>query len=89
MTRKRLLRELGGLEELIDWMAMWELEPFGDERRQQAITAAAAANSQICRKKGDKFFDESDFLPAATKPEQRIQSDEEIERQLYRALGGK
>lgn len=83
MTRKQMLRAMDS-DEYVDWMAMFQLEPFGDEWRQAATPAAAIHNAMGGKKKGGAFTPD-DFMPTGN----RAQTPAEIERNLRLSLGGR
>jgi hypothetical protein len=49
--------------QLIEWLAYYTIEPFGEERDdvRAGIVASTIANTQ--RRKGKKAFKPSDFMP--------------------------
>lgn len=69
MTVRELLARIDS-KELSEWMAYYELNPFGTVRDdlQAGIIASTIAN--VNRGKNDKSFTPSDFMPYMDKPEQ-------------------
>jgi len=64
--------------ELTEWMAYYQLEPFGESWFQTGTIAAAVANAAMFRE-GDPFKP-SDFMP--TDPEATGDSEEGAKRRL-------
>jgi hypothetical protein len=64
MTVSRLLAETTSAE-LTEWMAFYQLEPFGPERGdlQAGIVAATVANVNRDAKKQKKPYSAQDFMP--------------------------
>ena len=69
MTVRELLARIDS-RELSEWMAYYELNPFGSVRNdlQAGIVASTIAN--VNRGKNDKSFTPSDFMPYMEKPQQ-------------------
>ena len=69
MTVRELLARIDS-RELSEWMAYYELNPFGSVRDdlQAGIVASTVAN--VNRGKNDKSFTPSDFMPYMEKPQQ-------------------
>jgi len=69
MTVRELLARIDS-RELSEWMAYYELNPFGSVRDdlQAGIVASTIAN--VNRGKNDKSFTPSDFMPYMDKPQQ-------------------
>ena len=69
MTVRELLARIDS-RELSEWMAYYELNPFGSVRNdlQAGIVASTIAN--VNRGKNDKSFTPSDFMPYMDKPQQ-------------------
>lgn len=69
MTVRELLARIDS-RELSEWMAYYEVNPFGSVRDdlQAGIVASTIAN--VNRGKNDKSFTPSDFMPYMDKPEQ-------------------
>ena len=69
MTVREMLARIDS-KELSEWMAYYELNPFGAVRDdlQAGIIASTIAN--VNRGKNDKSFTPSDFMPYMDKPEQ-------------------
>ena len=69
MTVRELLARIDS-RELSEWMAYYELNPFGSVRDdlQAGIIASTIAN--VNRGKNDKSFAPSDFMPYMEKPQQ-------------------
>ncbi len=71
MTVRELLARVDS-RELSEWMAYYQLDPFGNVREdlQAGIVASTIAN--VNRGKNDKAFQPSDFMPFMEKPEQTV-----------------
>ena len=69
MTVRELLARIDS-RELSEWMAYYEVNPFGSVRDdlQAGIVASTIAN--VNRGKNDKSFTPSDFMPYMDKPQQ-------------------
>tara|TARA_R100000700_G_scaffold31695_1_gene38824 strand:+ start:86 stop:340 length:255 start_codon:yes stop_codon:yes gene_type:complete len=69
MTVRELLARIDS-RELSEWMAYYEVNPFGSVRDdlQAGIVASTIAN--VNRGKNDKSFTPSDFMPYIDKPQQ-------------------
>ena len=69
MTVRELLARIDS-RELSEWMAYYEVNPFGSVRDdlQAGIVASTIAN--VNRGKNDKSFTPSDFMPYMEKPQQ-------------------
>jgi len=69
MTVREMLARIDS-KELSEWMAYYELNPFGTVRDdlQAGIVASTIAN--VNRGKNDKSFTPSDFMPYMEKPQQ-------------------
>ena len=69
MTVRELLARIDS-KELSEWMAYYEVNPFGSVRDdlQAGIVASTIAN--VNRGKNDKSFTPSDFMPYMDKPQQ-------------------
>lgn len=57
--------------EFTEWMAFYDLEPFGDQRAdlRQAMTTAAVHNTIQAQRKQPKWAKPQDFMPFEEKPE--------------------
>lgn len=86
MTVAELLNRISS-KELTEWMAFYELEPFGydAENLGHAITASTIAN--VNRQKGQKPYTIADFMPHE-KQEQSIDQMLQIAQAYTIALGG-
>ena len=84
MTVRELLARIDS-KELSEWMAYYEVNPFGSVRDdlQAGIIASTIAN--VNRGKNDKSFTPSDFMPYMDKPQQ---SEDDIQA-VMDALAGK
>ena len=66
--------------EYVDWVALWQIEPWGDARgdMQAALVATLLANAHRDRKKRQKPYEPQDFMPKFWKGAQsaahRVQS---------------
>jgi len=84
--------------ELSEWMAFYQIEPFGDERAdlRQAMTTSAVHNSIHAQTKHPKWTKPGDFMPFSGNPTQPNtappvdgMSDAEVLRAKFLALAGK
>lgn len=83
MTVGELLERIEA-RELTEWMAFYQLEPFGDARadlRAGTITAMIA-NVNRDAKKRRKPYQPQDFMPQFDAPEKKPASWEDIKRGL-------
>jgi len=62
MTKAELLSRMSNVE-LLDWMVYAEWEPFGEERADLRMGILAAVTANGGRKKGQRAFKASDFIP--------------------------
>jgi hypothetical protein len=89
------VQELGlrmGSKELTEWMAYFELDPFGNERGdlQAGIIAATVANSSMNRAKGSKALMPSEFMPDFSGNSKTIKPDSpELMEAKMRQLSGR
>ena len=85
MTVKRLLKEIDS-KELSEWMAFYNIEPFGEFRAdiRSAIIACTLANCN--RGKNQSAFKISDFMPKF-ETETKNQSPEEMKKLLQAFCG--
>jgi hypothetical protein len=72
---RELLARIGS-DELTEWMAFYQLEPFGDFRAdlRSAIVASTLANAH--RSKEGKPFTPEDFMPFVDKQHKELRSDQ-------------
>ena len=78
--------------EFAEWMAYYEIEPFGEERADWRAGMIAATIANIFRdtKKRRKPYKPQDFMPKLEeKREQTWQEQLQIVRMLNAAFGGK
>lgn len=85
--------------ELSEWMAFYQIEPFGDERAdlRQAMTTSAVHNSIQAQAKHPKWTKPGDFMPFSgnpTQPNTEIapvdgMTDAELLKAKFLALAGK
>ena|SRR5690606_23677190 len=68
MTVAELLDRMSS-REFSEWMAFYEIEPFGDERAdlRQAMTTSAVHNSIQAHAKNPKWTKPEDFMPYSEK----------------------
>ena len=75
--------------ELTEWIAFYNLEPFGGDTKYigDAITASTIAN--VNRKKGSKAMKPDDFIPKfEAKKEQGLDEMLQVAKMMTAALGG-
>jgi hypothetical protein len=78
MTVQRLLSEISS-SELNDWIAFYQIEPFGcaaDDMRA-AIIASAAGNAYRFQKQGNKPWNVEDYIPNREPQEEPRQTKKE------------
>ena len=65
---------LGRIEsdELTEWMAFYQLEPFGDMRADLRSGVVAATFANANRSKNAKAFTPEDFMPYVDRPEPQV-----------------
>ena len=82
-----MLRRMSSAE-LTEWMAFYQVEPFGGDADYlgHAITASTIAN--VNRSKNQKPFTPADFLPKFEKQEQTTGEQLQIAAMFTSALGG-
>ena len=61
-----------GSDELTQWMAFYELEPFGDMRADLRSGVVAATFANANRSKNAKAFTPEDFMPYVDRPEPQV-----------------
>lgn len=76
--------------EFSEWLAYYQLEPFGDERAdlRMAILASLIANANRDKKKRKKAFDPKDFIPQFGKEAQTPEQQLAIVEMLNAMFGG-
>lgn len=84
-----MLEQMSSME-LSEWMAYYEVEPFGEERADYRSAMIAWVLASVYSKKGHKPKIE-DFMPFLDKKRSRQQSPEEIQGvlNLVSGLGSK
>lgn len=72
MTVAELLDRMSSAE-FSEWMAYYDLEPFGEERAdfRQALTTSAVHNSLQAQTKSPKWTKPGDFMPFSEKPQKK------------------
>jgi len=88
----RLLAELS-TREFDEWLAYYQIEPWGEERGdvRAGIIASTIANVNRNPKQRRKPYSPKDFMPVYDKPPKRQQSTEEMLRMaemITAAMGG-
>ena len=71
MTVRELLARVDS-RELSEWMAYYQLDPFGNVREDLHAGIVASTIANVNRGKNDKAFQPSDFMPFMEKPEQTV-----------------
>ena len=69
MTVREMLARIDS-NELSEWMAFYELDPFGSVRTDLNAGVIAATIANVNRGKNGKTFQPSDFMPYVEKLEQ-------------------
>lgn len=84
MTHEALLDSMSG-RELAEWMAYYQVEPFGDVRGdlQAAMITAMIANVNRDQKKHPKPYQPEEFMPKFERP-QRAQSWRDVRDHMMR-----
>ena len=87
MTVRELLARVDS-RELSEWMAYYQLDPFGNVREdlQAGIVASTIAN--VNRGKNDKAFQPSDFMPLMEKSEQTVDDMKSLMDALAKGTNG-
>lgn len=78
-------------KEMTEWVAFLELEPHGEERADLRAGIVASTYANANRKKGQKAFKPTDFMPKFGK-QQKEQTEEELMMNaelMAQAFGGK
>jgi hypothetical protein len=90
MTVGELLRRISS-RELSEWLAFYELEPFGLERADMraAIVASTVANTARDPKRRARPWMPGDFMPRFDRPVQTWQEQLKLVEMLNAAFGGK
>lgn len=78
--------------EFTEWMAYYEIEPFGEQRAdlRQALTTAAVHNTIQAQRKNPKWTKPQDFMPFEEKAEPEVEpaAPDELKGKLL-AFAGK
>jgi hypothetical protein len=74
-------------KQISEWMAFYQVEPFGEERADLRSAIIACVTANAWRGKNQKPFEVSDFLPKFDPPKQ--QTLEEMKTILRATLHGK
>jgi len=82
MTVKELLERMDS-RELCEWMAFYDIAPFGEERAdiRQAITSCTIANAWSKQKHKVK-----DFIPTFTKPQEKGKRQRQTTEEMKKLL---
>jgi hypothetical protein len=88
MTHAELIERISS-QELNEWMAFAQLEPFGTDAYYlgHAIVASTVANAN--RGKNTKAYKVSDFMPQFEKKEQSIDEMKNFAATMTMAMGGR
>ena len=86
MTVNELLDRMS-MDELAEWMAYYEIEPFGESWKQTAYICSMVGNA-AGGKKGGRPFQPDEFLPAKSRPRHRRMSGDEI-LSVFRLMAAK
>ena len=78
---RRMMRELSA-DEIVDWIAYYSIEPFGEYKMDARFANLMALEANINRdpKKRRRPFTPDDFMP---KPPAPPPSPEDVERKVY------
>lgn len=89
MTVGELGRRMSS-HELTEWMAFYELEPFGDEWRQTASITSLMANVNRDTKKRTQPYEIEDFMPIdrTTTEEAETPDSADLLAKFDRIVGG-
>jgi hypothetical protein len=95
MTVEQLLENMS-YEEFKEWQAYYEIEPFGEYKKdfRAGIIASSIFNSKRT-KQSDKIFSPTDFIPnfdskakSKDKRKQTVEEQNKIAKKLRQQLGG-
>jgi hypothetical protein len=86
-TVDQLLSEISS-EELSEWMAYYQLEPFGDERADWRSGMMAATMANLQRSKNRAPYKPEDFMPQYDRPEQEWEEQMDVIQLWHNALSG-
>lgn len=88
-TVRQLLNELDS-RELSEWMAFWQIEPWGEERADRRAATVAATVANVHRPKGRRAYKAEDFMPHyGPRRPQTWQEQLEIVKGIHNALRSK
>ena len=73
--------------EFAEWLALYQIEPWGDDWRQAGAQCAATVN--VHRKRGGRRSDPDDFIPYGIKPDPPRQTEDRITRELDLIFGSR
>ena len=87
MTVEELLQKLD-YKELIEWMAFYEISPFGDERSdfQAGVIASTVAN--VNKRKNRKPYRPQDFMFKPSKKKQTVDEQWQIILDMHKKITG-
>lgn len=89
MTAGELLVRMSS-RELSEWMAFYELEPFGYERQEVVTAQLTAVVANMMRGSGRPPYKTKDFMPEfGRKAAQPVKMMKEMAKMMTVALGGK
>lgn len=86
MTKSELLSRISSAE-ITEWMAYYDLEPFGEKRAdlRSAIVSKVIADANSEK---NKSFDVDDFMPQFREERQSVAEQENLVRNLQKMFGG-
>ena len=79
------VEQMSGVE-LLEWMAYYKIEPWGEKRADMRAGVIASTIANIFRKKGRKPFKPVDFMLQFEKPKKRKQTADEIKNAFMKLV---
>lgn len=83
------LQQRMSAREFAEWIAYYQLDPFGEERADLRVATLTALTANIYKKKGKPDFKPQDFMPFLPKEEKTPEEMLAFVELLNAALGGK
>lgn len=73
---------------MTEWIAYYQLEPFGEERADMRAAIIASTIANVNRSKGQKAYKVEDFMPRFDRQEEQGGDPVAFARLMTLALGG-
>ena len=73
-------------QELVEWMAFYQLEPWGTRVDDQRFGVIAATTANVMSS-GNKQYTSNDFFPPRSEPERKRMVAEKV-KSAFRQIGG-